>query len=200
MMNWKVLMPWVLIVIIILFVVVNESLDSFQSPIITPSKENSKTITEPTQIIEYDTIEVENKGKTEIKIVEKENPINQELLRKYEALKDSVARLNLYKEVITERKYKETLDDSLQTITIDSEVIGTLKKQTISYKTKPQIKKPKKSKLHTYLGVTTNIPTNNFGRFAVGGQFSIKHQKRIYSLGYNTNEEVIATLQIQLFN
>ena len=199
-MNWKDLMPWVLVIVLILFVVVNESLDSFHSPIITPSKENSKTITEPTQIIEYDTIEIENKGKTEIKIVEKENPINQELLRKYEALKDSVARLNLYKEVITERKYKETLEDSLQTITVDSEVIGTLKKQTISYETKPQIQKPKKSKFHTYIGINTNIPTNHLGRFAVGGQFSIQHQKRIYSIGYNTNEEITATLQIQLFN
>ena len=140
---------------------------------------------------------------TEVRIVNVPNPVNQELLEKYNKATDSLSKLELHKEAITERLYKETLTDSVQTITVSSKVIGTLKEQKISYKTNPvniEIKS-KKPSLEVFAGGTTTIPTEVGQKIGLGATLSLlnKNKSQIYSVGYDANKNVIVGVSFKLF-
>lgn len=66
-----------------------------------------------------------------------ENPVNITLLQKYESLKDSIAKKQLFKEAITENEYNEMYEDSTVKISVYTKVRGKLLKQAPTYLIKP---------------------------------------------------------------
>ena len=165
--------------------------------ITVPAKTNSQTFSSPTPIQRLDTIHTSS---TNYEVIKIPDPINQELLEKYEKAQDSIVKLNLYKEAITEREYKEVLSDSVQTITVHSKVIGTLTEQIISYTTNPitlEIKS-KRSSAEVFLGGFTTIPTMPTGSLDVGGQLSIKTKNQLYNIGYTVNGSVMAGISFKI--
>ncbi len=162
--------------------------------ITVPEKKGQFEVVEPEPVVKYDTIYKE--GTT--KIVAVPNPVNEQLLQEYQSLKDSVSRLEKYKEAITERTYKETFMDSTQQIVVESNVIGTLKSQKVDYTIFPQqievkTKRPKYS-LYTGLDVqlTPSIQTTP--------KLTLKTPKMLYNAGYNLNEKaVVVGASIKLF-
>lgn len=76
--------------------------------------------------------------------------INAELLSQYTSLKDSISKLKLYEDAITEREYNEVYDDSLVTIHVFSKTIGKLIEQKPWYVIKPTS--------ITYVEKTTTLP------------------------------------------
>lgn len=191
--NWRKYLPWILVAIlsIILFFRKPETV-SITIPEKTGQFERDSTQLKP--VIKYDTLIKE--GKKEM--VRVANPINQDLLKRYKDLNDSVSRLEQYKEVITERTYKETYTDSTQSITVESEVIGTLKSQKVDYKIFPQTieVKTKTQKYHLYGGISTIItPTPT-----IEPKLTLQSPKMLYSVGYNLNEKALtAGIQIRIF-
>lgn len=158
-----------------------------------PPQMGSVTIETPEPIVIYKTIE--RAGKTEY--VATENPINQELLSKYNNSLDSIEKLKLYSLAITERKYIEIFNDSVQKITVESDVIGTLTKQKISYITKSKeitILKPS-NRLEFYLGGNIAVPIVNpagslLDPLAVGLELEMLTNKNIFKIGINTNKQL----------
>lgn len=67
-----------------------------------------------------------------------ENPYDKELELKYLNAKDSITKLNVYLEAITERNYEQIFDDKTQRITVNSKVRGALLKQSLSYNVYPR--------------------------------------------------------------
>lgn len=102
-----------------------------------PSKEKKPEIIIKTKVITIPGKDGKMDTIYEPKFIEKENPINKELLAQYTALKDSVSKLNLFKEVITEKEYNEVYEDDVQIISIYTKVQGSLLKQAPKYKIKP---------------------------------------------------------------
>ena len=195
-MNWKKVAPYLVIVLLLIYIF---TLEKEVEVIRLPARENSVLITNPKPVVLRDTFLVNN---GQIRIIERRNKVNQELLQKYNSLKDSVSKLQVFKEAITERKYVETLIDSTQTITVESSVIGTLTEQKISYRTNPITieRKSLKTPMQVYLGAFTTLPTNLAEpRLAVGANLNIKHNKTIYNIGFDTEQRVSVGASFKLF-
>ena len=193
-MDYKKYIPWFIVILLtVLLVTRKEQVRTIE----IPEKSGSFEVSRPEPIILYDTI----KEAGTIQLVEVPNPVNQSLLDKYNSLKDSLSRLEQYKEVITERTYKETFKDSTQEIIIESEVIGTLKSQKVEYKIYPQTIEvvTKKPSFNVFLGTFTSIPTKYTTAPVLGANISLKTTKTIYQIGYDTQQNVTAGISFKLF-
>lgn len=175
--------------------------------IMIPAQENEFTVENPVAEVRFDTIYKDLIRKVEIeKIVYKENPVNKELLSKYEKAmidNDSLKQLELFKEAVTERNYKQTFEDSVQTITVQSEVIGTLKLQSLKYNIKPrQIIIPATvMKPSLFVGGFSYMDVKNLGAPVVGVNISFlnKEKKKSFTFGYDTQKSVHIGMNIKLF-
>lgn len=184
----KKILPYLIILILLLLLIKCPSKETTSVSI--PPKTNSFQTVNPEPIVLRDTIRL----KGEVRIIEKENPINQELLNKYNQAKDSLEKQKLYKEAITERTYKETFEDSVQTIEVESKVIGELESQTISYTIKPN-----KEKIQLYGGIETNIPTQINRPFNIGLNLQLKNKNKIYKIGYDTGGNITVGVAFSIF-
>lgn len=167
--------------------------------VLVPSKEAMKVITNPQPVVKVDSLYLSS---GEIRLVSIPNPVNQELLTKYNQAKDSLSKLQVYKDAITEREYIEYLSDSVQTVTVRSKVIGTLTEQIISYRTNPITitKKSLKSNTEVFIGAFTGLPTDPINnRFTLGANLNIKANKNLYSLGYDTDRRLTLGVSFKLF-
>lgn len=158
-----------------------------------PRKSNVKIIEKPVEVIRTDTVYLSNNS---VRIERVENPVNTELEEKYyRALneRDSLEQLRLYMNAITERKYIEHLSDSVQDITVISEVVGTLKSQEISYKTKPiSIQVAERKKPGIYVGGFSSLKYGDFGRTAIGAKLNYlsPNRKKIIGVGYDSEKRL----------
>lgn len=170
-MTFKTLFPWIIILVLAygLIKAKYKPTDLYEAPTITHSN--------PVPIILYDTVYVDNKPK----VIIQENPVNTELLTKYKQAKDSITKLNLYKEAVTERTYKETFKDENQAITVTSKVIGTLQSQLVQY----TAKKPSNG---LYLGVGVGIDYRAFKLPQPEINISYLTGKEMYTIGANTQQ------------
>lgn len=120
------IIPYVVIVILLFIININRvdydtdkvivKKDSIYTPVKLDSIETKfDTIYVPTPIVKDS-------------IIYKENKFNVELLEKYKA---SQNKLELYKEAIKNNSYIEVFEDSIQKVTVSSDVQGKLLKQSI---------------------------------------------------------------------
>lgn len=145
-----------------------------------PAHENSRVISAPQPISVAD------------------SKLSVELLSKFKQTKDTIIKEKLYREAVQERTYKEVLEDSVQTITVETTVIGAISDQIISYRTNPIKKELKslKSSTNIYLGAFTRLsPVQN----AVGVNMTLKHGKKLITLGYDTSKTISLGVSIKLF-
>lgn len=110
-----------------------------------------------------------------IKIITRENPLNQELssinkklliendslLEKYKRA-DSINKSKQYQDAIAIKEYKETFKDTFQTIDVYTKTRGELLEQSISYKTEKY-----------YIDLDTTIKVKVKGKFKVLGQMEV---------------------------
>lgn len=173
-----------------------------------PSKENSVKISGPEPEVRVDTIYknvfVDGKKVVQKQVVEVENPVNKELLQKYEEAvraNDSLQQVKVFKDAIKERKYTERLEDSVQVITVKSEVIGTLKSQLIEYKTKEQVieVKTKRMRPTVYVGGFSSLPTIPDASPTFGVQLQIANKKRVLTFGIDNQKTVQVGIALKLF-
>lgn len=186
--------PYIIIALLLALLVFRES----ETTIITiPEKKGSFEQKNPEPIVRYDTIY--EAGETKIKEVP--NPINQELLAEYNSLKDSISKQKFVEDAITERTYRETYQDSIQKITVETEVIGTMKSQKVDYTVYEQQTEIRSSKSRTRLdvGVFTSIPTNGTNVPSIGARLHLATPKRTYSLGYDNQHNITAGIAFKLF-
>ena len=134
-------------------------------------------------------------------IVDIPNPVNQELLDKYTTLKDSVAKVKMFKEAITENEYNETYEDENVKIDVYTKVRGKLLKQAPNYFIKPSkitiqdttaIITPYTPKPHLYGGIEigVNIPKNNYKPIIKGNLIFQNKKGNSINVGYDTNKNV----------
>ena len=126
--------------------------------------------------------------------------VDTELVEKYKKANDSLKQ-KLFENAVTINEYKETFEDSIQTITVSSNVTGKINSLSVSYKTKPRLidvdtfvpfKVPSnKMSLTLYVetGIPTNIELNNKVIFKGGIDISDK-KGGIYGISYDSNETV----------
>ncbi len=177
---------------------------SEEKEIVIPSQENTMSVENPVEELRVDTIYKDSIRRVEVlKIVKVENPVNEELLAKYEKAvfeNDSLKQLNLYKEAVTERKYNETFEDSIQTISVESNVIGTLKSQVVNYKTKERTVKvqPDKLKPSVFVG---GCFYGIFEEPVFGANMNLlnKDKNKLFTIGYDTQKRVHFGVTIKLF-
>lgn len=199
-MKAKELIGWLVAVVLGLLLFYCSCSEDEQNTIDVPTYSGDTVIEKPEPIVLKDTVYLDS---VTVKVVERANPINKELLSKYEAataLSDSLKQLQLYKEAITERKYKEQYEDSVIIITIYSNVVGTLERQKIEYKTKPQtIEFNRYEKKHYLYGGVFSYAS--FDEFAVGLELDLmnKEQNKIYRVGYDTEKRVHFGVTFKLF-
>ena len=163
-----------------------------------PAKENTRLITNPKPVVLQDTIRLINGG---FQIVVKEREIDTTLLNKYKTLRDSIERLQVFKDAITLRNYVEQLTDTVQTITVESQVTGTLNSQRISYRTNP-LKIPikaVKNRASFFTGVYATLPQLPNEVPAVGLNLSLQNKTQIYTIGYDTQERIHVGVAFKLF-
>ena len=161
--------------------------------ITVPEKKGQFEVVEPEPVVNYDTIFRDG----ETKVVEVPNEVNEELLDKYNSLKDSVAKLDFVKEAITERTYNETFQDSTQRITVESKVIGTLKSQRVDYTIFPQQieVKAKRPKYSLYAGTYSIVQPNT----SIGAELTLQAPKTNYTIGYDSNKNLMAGVAFKIF-
>ena len=159
-----------------------------------PEIKGSKEINKPKEIIRYDTI-----YRDTISIKRIKNPINKDLLSKYEAAKTEIERLKLYKKAIEEREYKELLSDSLVNIEVFSNITGKLNHQRIKYTLKERkisFKVPKKDKFGVFLGAFSTYGVDGAN---LGVDLNVRKDNIIYKLGYTTNSKLFFGVAFKLF-
>lgn len=168
-----------------------------------PSTQGIKIVKEPVEVVRYDTIIVNNVVQRIDKV---ENKLNRELLKKYEKAKrerDSLQLDNIFKEAITDRKYKEQLSDSIINIVVYSDVVGTLSKQKIIYTIKPQeyYVQQKKERSRIYIGGFTRVGLSGYENIAFGVdlQFVNKKQNKLFKFGYDNQKFVTIGVSFKLF-
>lgn len=131
--------------------------------------------------------------------VEVENPVNIKLLKEYNEAKDSIVKLNLYKNAITNRTYSQKFEDSIQQVTVNSKVQGKLLEQDISYFIKPRslivdrtVEVPIENKLKVFGGVELGLPiSQDEVTPIVKGSFYIKGKKdNLVILGIDTQKTI----------
>lgn len=145
----------------------------------------NRDATELKPITIYDTIHLQG----EPKIIIKENPVNEELLKQYKRLQDTLKQLDMYRDAITIRSYKEVYKDDNIAIEVDSKAQGYLTNQNIKYSLKP------KKKFSLYTGIETTITTQP----VYTGKLYLQSEKMIYSVGYNNEKVLSAGIAIKLF-
>ena len=93
--------------------------------------------------------------------------VDTTLIEEYKKANDSLKN-ELFRSAVSVNKYKETFEDSLQTITVDAEVTGKLNSMSVKYETKPKtieistkvpVKVPK-NKISLSIYGETGLPTN----------------------------------------
>lgn len=175
-----------------------------EEQIVIPSQENTMSIDNPLSVIRTDTIYKDSIRKIEVlKVVRVENPVNEELFAEYEkAVKDndSLKQAILFKEAVTERKYKEIYEDSVQIITVESDVVGTLTSQAVHYKTRQKTVsfEPIKKKSSLFAG---GFIYGNSEETAFGANLNLqnKEKNKIFTVGYDTKKRVHFGLTFKLF-
>lgn len=176
--------------------------------VIVPSVQNELKIENPVPDVRVDTIykTVFEKGKEIIKteIIGVANPVNKNLMNKYrEAIKenDSLKQLHIFKEAIRERKYTEVLEDSIQVITVKSDVIGTLKSQLIHYETKEQVLKidVRKKTGSFFVGGFSKVPLMENEEVTFGVKLDLVKEKNIISAGFDNQKNIIIGYTLKLF-
>ena len=182
-------LPYVVIVVLALLLWSKGTPED--TTVVIPPITNTISHPSPKPITVYDTIKV--KGKTEY--VKVENPVNKELLNKYNSAVDSIAKLNVLKDAITERTYEEVYDDNFQVITVKSKVVGSLLNQKVDYTSKPQIVpfKTSKDKWGLYAGGSISMPITRSEMTVVpvvGANLDLVTNKNIFSLGINSNKTI----------
>lgn len=147
-------------------------------------KTNTFKVENPQPITLYDTIYVDS---VTTKIVVKENPVNQALLAKYKAAKDSLERLQLYKQAVTQRTYKQLYEDSTQAITVTSKVTGTLDSQGLIYTFKPSLTTTtSQTNRGLYLGLSLKANYKPLNRFEPQISLNYLNNKTLYGLSIGT--------------
>lgn len=198
----KSLIPYLVIAGLVIYILMIGR--SEEKEILIQSQENTMSVENPVEESRVDTIYKDSIRRVEVlKIVKVENPVNKELLAKYEKAvseNDSLKQLQLYKEAITERRYNETFEDSVQTISVESNVIGTLKSQVVNYKTKERTVKvqPDKLKPSVFVG---GFSYGTFEEPVFGANMNLlnKDKNKLFTIGYDTQKRVHFGVTIKLF-
>lgn len=151
-MSFRELFPFLIIAVLMVLLITNGQKD--KQPIKIPEKENSFTVENPQPVIQWDTIYKDNVVE---KLVMRENPVNEELLKKYTEAKDSLEQLKLYRDAITVRDYEQIFRDAHQTITVKSKITGTLLRQDLNYSTAEELIDRKNPANGLYLGLGVQI-------------------------------------------
>ena len=191
--------PYFIIASLLIYIFMINSSENVE--VVIPAKKNSKVITDPNPVILYDTIFSEGKERIVEKLVEVKNPVNEELLQNYNKAVDSLERLQIFKDAVTERKYVEFLSDSIITIEVESSVIGHLKKQDIRYETKPQkiTFETGKIKAGVFIGGFTTLPLEEGRSPSIGGQIQLVNKKKVFSIGIDNKKAIHLGYSIKLF-
>tara|TARA_R110000822_G_scaffold209927_1_gene345762 strand:+ start:71 stop:655 length:585 start_codon:yes stop_codon:yes gene_type:complete len=178
--------PYLIIVILLIYIVNLKKYDN----ILISEKFATKVIINPEPVVLRDTVFLDNNV---IILKERRPVVDSVLLDKYNSLKDSISKTQVFKEAITQRTYKEELKDSVQTITVTSKVTGTLTEQIISYSTNPITieRKSLRSDLSVFIGGFTSLPSQTItDNFALGINMHVQKGKTMYSLGYDTQKRI----------
>lgn len=138
----------------------------------------------------------------------KENPINEELVKEFNKLKDSAAKLALYKEAIKEREYNITYPDNFQTVNVFTVAQGKILKQAISYETNKDYTIPIDTVLHVpipkkikvYAGAEIGIPIYNISNGPVFKANILLQNKKdnILSVSGDTEKNLFLGYNIKL--
>lgn len=122
---------------------------------------------------------------------------NDSLLKKYLELKDSIKKLEMYKEAIAIREYKQTYKDSTQKVEVYSKTRGELITQTLSYEIYP-----KTYTIDTNIVINAPIVPQKYLNLGVGYNFStqvpvlhtsfiyINKRNRLHEIGLSSNMQI----------
>ncbi len=112
---------------------------------------------------------------------------------------DSISKIDIYKEAVSEREYVEVFKDSNQVITVNAKVEGVMKDLTVNYTILPKvIKVPENRSIELYVGAEVN-PLDPFN--SIEAKASLVIDKSMYSYGYNfTSKTHTVGYSFNLFN
>lgn len=175
---------------IIIFVLIKDCTNKPKDRVVI--KEVEKIVTIPEKVVQFDTI-----VKLKPYYVQKENPVNKELLDKYDSLKDSLKR-DLFKKAVTKNTYKEKFENDTVVVDVFAETTGTLDKLTTNVKIKPmefsykekEITYYKYPKLSIYAGAGVLSRFDNVNGTVFTGHLGVVNKKGLHiELSYNTRKE-----------
>jgi hypothetical protein len=128
--------------------------------------------------------------------------------KEYLSLKDSIAKDSMVKELATIKEYKETFEDTVQTIDVYAKTRGDLLELRSSYKLKPFLIKDKvkvemevpKDIFSIDFGMKVGIPDNGLDNTPiVMPELGIRINKFRGTVGYDTNSTLWLGGNIILF-
>ena len=137
------------------------------------------------------------------KTIEIENPVNLELLERYVKSKDSIARLKVMIEAITERAFNEAFEDSLVKITIKGSVYGKIKEFKPDYTIKEQKIELEREKEVAFrlMGGFEFGNTLQFDSFMVKGNVGFQNKKgNIFTASFDTEQRIWVGYNFSVFS
>ena len=188
-MRFSTYFPYIIIAVLMFMLITRPTITEYVE---VPAKSGQMVIEKPEPIVHYDTIYKD-------KIVVKENPVNKELLTKYEQATDSLEKLKLYRDAITIRDYKQTFKDKNQEITVSSKVTGTLERQEISYDIPSYQVKYKNPTEGFYVGVGASSSYRYLELPSLEVGAALVNNKKIYSVGVGTDQTIRINVKQKIF-
>ena len=139
-------------------------------------------------------------------VVSREDP---ELVKKYQELKSENEKLEAYRSATRTRLYSETFKDSIQEVTVFSQVAGKLQQQSIHYKTEPRsietiirdtIPIEIEPKRNIMFGGEVGVPMVIGSNVVFKGNIMLENKKgQILSVGYDTEGRIWAGAAFKIF-
>lgn len=125
--------------------------------------------------------------------------IDSTYINRYFAAKDSIEALNLYIDAITEREYTQSFQDSVQTVSVFSQVRGELLRQSVDYEIYQR-----EVATNDTLPIPPRRPSLYFsgeigtGRVLKAG-LQLQTRRQAYSLSVDSDKNIWAGVYVPLF-
>ena len=199
--NYNVVKYLIIIILIIIIFLQRSCYNKSVNIVKVPEVKGTFDTVKPKEIsskIKY--VYTTSKGKS----IYLKNPVNDSLVKQYEHAMDSICKLQLYLDAVSEREYLTEYDNDTINLKVYSKVQGTLLKEKPSYVIKTRSvevsKLIKEPKFTMYAGVEVfdNKLFNNFGvKASLGFQ---NKSKDILTFSYDTHRNFYVGYSVKLFS
>jgi len=185
--RWSDLFPYLVIICLLVVIWFNGCEREVRYIEIPEEKGEFETRTEIVYVEVPDTVYVDRWREVEVSV---KNPVNQDLIDRYQNATDSITRLNLYIQAIQERQFAETFEDEYLRADVSGLVRGELLGLNLDYTIKPRTIEAPETRFRILGGFSIGN-NSELSQFRWKASIGLQNgQGNIFRLGYGDNETI----------